>query len=103
MKKLTIKDLKKLKYGEQVLKFEYGEARELDFVGFVPKNKNHLIFCKGSYLTLLYLNEKDNNFKGDWYGGEYTFEHIWEFIGKLKVEWLENEIKQTKKTYKPFK
>ena len=85
MKKLTADDLRNLKWGDKVYRISGRNHRGLRFVGFMPGSPCYLIFCDGEYLTHLYINERDNSFHDEWYGGEYDST----FIGfKLKMYYL---------------
>jgi len=92
---MTAEDLKNLQYGERVYRFVNGEARRLDFVGFMPSCLNYLIFSDGEYLTHLHISDRDGSFRGDWYSGKYDSK----FIGGLKVAYLEDRIESVKKIY----
>ena len=95
MKQLNAKELKSLEYGQKVVRFQNGESRGLRFVGIMPSCKNYLIFEDGEYLTHLHISSKDSSFRGEWYAGEYSSE----FVGNLKIEWLQKKIESTKRIY----
>lgn len=87
MEQLTADQLKELKHGDKVYRFEDGMFRKLYYVARIPKCENYLIFCDGTYLTYLFINS-NNNFIGAWYGGKYDSEKV----KKIMVKYYSNII-----------
>jgi hypothetical protein len=94
MNKMRAEDLRGLKHGDKIYRNSGFEFIGLDFVGFMPRNEGYLIFCKGEYLTHLYIGT-DDIFRGDWYSGEYDSK----FVGKLRIEYLEDRISSAKRIH----
>ena len=88
MKKLTANDLRDLKHGDCVFQFKGIQERKLHFVGLMPNCKNYLIFCEGEHLEFLYINEKTNEFKYDWYLETLSSEEI----GKIIISKIDDKI-----------
>ena len=88
MKKLTANDLRDLKHGDCVFQFKGIQERKLYFVGLMPNCKNYLIFCDGEHLEFLYINEKTNEFKYDWYFETLSSEEI----GKIIISKIDDKI-----------
>lgn len=102
MKKLTANDLRNLKHGDCVLQFKGIQERKLHFVGIMPNNPSYLIFCEGEHLEFLYINEKTNIFKYDWYFETLSGEEIGKIIiSKIdeKIESLIEDKKNVKEIY----
>lgn len=95
MKKLEAKDLRNLKHGDIVYRFNNGDFRKLLFVSKMPKDDTYLIFCDGEYLTHLFINPKNDSFKYDWYTGEYDSN----FVSNLKIDYLKGRIESIKRIY----
>lgn len=95
MKKLTADELRNLKYGQEVVRFENGMARGLRFVAKMPSCEHYLIFEDGEYLTHLYLSSKNETFLGDWYEGPWDSA----FVGDLLIKWHEEKIEKTRNIY----
>lgn len=91
MEKMTLEDFADLKHGDTVFKDDGASIRSLRFVGIMPDNINYLIFCRGEYLTYLYLPKYANN----WWIGEYNPK----FIGKLLIARLNAKIRSIKAIY----
>ena len=95
MKKLVAEDLLNLVWGERVWRFDGHHIRGLYFVGRDPKSERTLIFCDGSYITSIYINQKDNTFFGEWYSGEYDPIKV----GELMISELTKEIARIHEIY----
>lgn len=95
MKELSVDDLRSLKWGDKVYRISGGNHRGLRFVGFMPGSPCYLIFCDGEYLEHLYINEKDNSFRGKFYGGEYNSK----FIGELLKEYYLGRVDDIERIY----
>ena len=88
MKKLDSKILLNLQHGNKVYRWDSNSFRKLYFVGIMPNHKSTLIFCEGTYLTYLYIDDK-GCFSYDWYNGDYDSD----FVANLQIKELENKIK----------
>jgi len=95
MEKLTAEQLKALKHGDKVYRFDGHNFRRLYFVGLMPKSPDYLIFCDGEYLTHLYISSKDNTFRNEWYDGNYDSE----FVGNQMIARLEKDIQNIREIY----
>ncbi len=95
MKKMTADDLKNLKHGDRVYRWDGFNSRKLDFVGFMPRTERYLIFCDGEYLTHLYISPTDEKFYNEWYNGKYDPK----FIGDLIINKLKAQIEDIKAIY----
>lgn len=94
MEKLNEEQLRNLKWGDKVYKFDRDSFRGLYFVGKMPKGENYLIFCDGEYITYLYIS-KDGSFQNEWYAGEYDSK----FVGELKLAQLRKTEESIRKIY----
>ena len=93
MERLTAEQLLSLKYGDKVY-FRRGSYIDgYRYVGRMPSSENYLIFSMGETLKHLYISEKDNTFRGDWFGGEFDEK----FIIQLRIKELEKELEELKK------
>jgi len=94
MKQLTAIELLGLKHGDRVWRGDGGgyDFRRLDYVGRMPKSERYLIFSDGEYLTHLYISEKDNSFRGLYYGGEYDSN----FVTNKKIEYHQDMVETLK-------
>ena len=95
MKKLEVNDLLNLVWGNRVWRFDGHRVRGLYFVGKDPRSERTLIFCDGSYITSIYINQKDNSFPGEWFDGEYDSTKV----GELIISELTKEIELVKSVY----
>ncbi len=81
---MSVDDLRALKPGDRVYRQDSDNFRGLDFIGFMPRNPQYLMFCKGQYQTYLFISDKDNTFSGKWYKGEYDSGFVGDvIIGRL--------------------
>lgn len=88
MNKLTAKELRNLKYGDKVYRFDGRSMRGFDFVGLMPSCKNYLILSDGETLIHLHISDKDESFRYDWYSGKYDSV----FAGNLMIQYHKKEI-----------
>jgi len=88
MNRLTAKDLLALEYGATVFLRNGSYVTTFRYVGRMPSNERYLIFCSGENLKHLYISEKDDTFKGEWYSGEFDER----FIIELRISELETEL-----------
>ena len=95
MQKLTASDLRSLKWGDRVYRMSGNSHRPLRFVAVMPGSSSYLIFCDGEYLTHLYINEKDDTFRDDWYSGEYDSK----VVGNIMKEYYLDKIKMVELVY----
>ena len=92
MNKLTVQDLRSLKPGDKVYKNSGLTFRTLHFVGNMqPNSPNYLIFCDGEHLEHLYISDKDDSFRGDWYNSK--------FVGEIKIKHLKEQIESINNIY----
>lgn len=98
MHKLTAQELRNLKYGEKIYRFdpikEYS-FRGFQFVGLMPSCKNYLILSDGETLAHLHISDKDDLFRGDWYSGEYDSK----FVGQLLFNYYHQRIEGVREIY----
>lgn len=93
MEKLTAQDLKELKHGDTVYQLKSTQEIKLHFVGKMPNNENYLIFCNGEHLEYLYINEKTNSFKHDWYSSKLSIKEL----GIIIISNIEKKIEELMK------
>jgi len=96
MEKLTAEQLKALKHGDKVYRFDGRYFRRLYFVALMPNSPDYLIFCDGEYLTHLYISSKDNTFRDEWYDGS---NYDSEFVVDQMIARLEKDIQSLKEIY----
>lgn len=90
MRKLTASDLLNLKYGDKVFLRNGSYTTTFSYVGRMSSSNRYLIFSSGENLKHLYISERDDSFKGEWFKGEFDDK----FVIKLCIEELEKELEQ---------
>jgi len=95
MTKMTADDLRRLRHGDRVHYGNGSSMRGLRYVGRMPSSEEHyLIFCKGEFLTHLYIGH-DHTFRGDWFMGKYESE----FAGNYEKDWHLQQIESIERIY----
>lgn len=94
MKRITdFDEIKKLKWGEKIIRIIEGQSRSLRFVALMPGAPEcYAIFCEGEYVTYLYVKRLETQI---WLKGEYDSK----IVGKYKLEFLNKRMESVKSIY----
>ncbi|CAB4128118.1 hypothetical protein UFOVP104_17 [uncultured Caudovirales phage] len=96
MERLIAEELLSLQYGDTVY-FRTGSYTDaFRYVGRMPSSERYLIFSCGEKLKHLYISEKDNSFRGEWYRGEFDDK----YIIQIRINELEKELENLKEEMK---